>query len=220
VLLHADRNGFFYTLDRVTGQFISAVPFVRQTWNKGFDAKGRPSVDPASAATPEGHRISPGVGGTNFQAPSYDRRRHVLFLSFLDAEWTATYQPAKYRRGQSFTGAHFGIRLPPTHEAGQGVMALDTQTGRKLWTFPVPRPSLTAGVLATRGEVVFAATAEGNLLGLDARTGRSLWHFQTGGPIVAAPISYSVDGMQFVAIAAGNTLHAFALPDRRGGEQQ
>jgi alcohol dehydrogenase (cytochrome c) len=74
-------------------------------------------------------------------------------------------------------------------------------------------------VLATRGEVVFAATAEGNLIALDSRTGQSLWHFQSGGPIMAAPMSYSVDGTQFVAIAAGNTLYSFALPERRLRDQ-
>ena len=215
VLLHADRNGFFYTLDRATGQFISAVPFVRQSWNKGFEANGRPIVDPASISTPEGHRISPGVGGTNFQAPSFDRGRHVLFLSFIDGEGGARYQPAEYKRGQLFTGANFSGGQRPLRETTQGVMAFDVRTGRKLWTFPVSRGSLQAGVLATRGEVVFAATAEGNLIALDSRTGKSLWHFQTGGPIMAAPMSYGVDGTQFIAIAAGNTLYSFALPDQR-----
>ncbi len=215
VLLHADRDGFFYTLDRTTGQFISAIPFVRQSWNKGFEPNGRPIVDPASVATPEGHRISPGIGGTNFQAPSYDPVRRILYLSFMDAEGSASFQPAQYHRGQVFTGANYGAWLPPLNEPVQGFMALDVRTGRKLWTFPVPRPSLQAGVLATRGEVVFAATSEGNLLGLDAHTGEALWHFQTGGAILASPISYSVDGIQFIAIAAGNTLYGFALPDSR-----
>jgi PQQ-dependent dehydrogenase (methanol/ethanol family) len=219
VLLHADRNGFFYTIDRATGQLISAVPFVQQSWNKGFEADGRPIVDPESVSTPEGHRISPGVGGTNFQAPSYDPAHHVLFLTFLDGEGTASYQPAQYQPGQIFNGAHFGARRPPLHEAAQGVMALDTLTGRKLWTFPETRLSLQAGVLATRGGVVFAASAEGNLLGLDARTGRPLWHFQTGAPIMAAPMSYGVDGTQFIAVAAGNTLYSFALPDKQEREQ-
>ncbi len=213
VLLHADRNGFFYTLDRATGRLISAVPFVRQSWNQGFEADGRPIVDPASIPTPQGHRVSPGVGGTNFQAPSYDPVRHVLYLNFLDAEGSSSYQSAQYQRGQVFTGAHFNARLPPVHQAVQGVMALDVRSGRKLWTFPVARLSLQAGVLGTRGEVVFAATAEGNLLALDARTGKALWHYQAGVPITASPISYSVAGAQFIAVAAGNTLYGFALPD-------
>ena len=219
VLLHADRNGFFYTLDRATGKFISAVPFVRQSWNKGFDVNGRPIIDAASVATREGHRIAPGVGGTNFQAPSFDQAHHVLFLEFLEAEGSASYQPAEYKRGQIFSGAHFGGRPPAMSAATQGVMALDTLTGRKLWTFPLPRVSLQAGVLGTRGGVVFAASSDGNLLGLDARTGESLWHFQTGGLITASPMSYSVNGAQFIAIAAGNTLYSFALPDRGQGDR-
>ncbi len=215
VLMHADRNGFFYTLDRVTGKFIGAVPFVRQNWNKGFDEHGRPIVDPASLSTPQGHSIAPGVGGTNFQAPSYDPRRRVLFLNYLDAEGTATYQPAEYTSGQVFTGSNFGHFRLPKRPPEQGVMALDVLTGKKLWTFPVARLSLPAGVLATRGDVVFAATAEGNLLGLDARTGQPLWHFQSNRPIVASPMSYSVEGAQFVAISAGNTVYSFALPEGR-----
>jgi len=215
VLLHADRNGFFYTLDRVTGKLISAVPFVTQTWNKGFDANGHPIVDPASIATRQGQKLSPGVGGTNFQAPSYDATRHVLFLNYLDSEVTATYQPAQYKSGQTFTGANFGARHGASREPEHGVMALDVLTGRRLWTFPVTRLTLPAGVLATRGDVVFAATAEGNLLGLDAHSGKPLWHFQTNIAIMASPMTYSVDGTQFVAIAAGNTLYSFALPEGR-----
>ena len=215
VLMHADRNGFFYTPDRVTGKFISAVPFVRQNCNKGFDANGRPIVDPASIATPQGHSIVPGVGGTNFQAPSYDPKRRVLFLNYLDAEGTATYQSAEYKKGQVFTGSNFSKFRPPQQQPEHGVMALDVLTGKKLWTFPVTRLTLPAGVLATRGDVVFAATAEGNLLGLDAQTGQALWHFQSNRPILASPMSYSVDGAQFVAIAAGNTLYSFALPEGR-----
>lgn len=213
VLLHADRNGFFYTLDRTNGKFISAVPFVRQNWNKGFDAGGRPIIDPASLPTPEGRRVWPSVGGTNFQAPSYDSQHHVLFLAFLDSEGVSSYQPAHYTRGQIYSGAHFNVRLPAVSEPTYGIMALDVPTGRKLWVSPTAHPSLQAGVLATRGEVVFAGTTEGNLLALDARTGKPLWHFQTGGPILAAPMSYSVDGAQFVALAAGNMLYGFALPE-------
>jgi alcohol dehydrogenase (cytochrome c) len=217
VLLQANRNGFFYTLDRATGKLISAVPFVHQTWNKGFEPDGRPIIDPASVATPEGHRVAPGVGGTNFQAPSYDRLGHVLYLNFIESEGSSSYQPAHYQPGQAFTGAHF-VAVPgggPATPPSQGVMALDTLTGRKLWSFPLQRASIQAGVLATRGGVVVAGTAEGNLIGLDARSGKALWHFQTGATISASPMSYGVDGQQMIAIAAGNTLYSFALPDTR-----
>ena len=75
------------------------------------------------------------------------------------------------------------------------------------------RMTNAAGVVATRGGLVFAATAEGEFIALDAKTGKALWNFRTGGPISASPISYSVGGKQYVAISAGNMLYAFALPD-------
>jgi outer membrane protein assembly factor BamB len=94
-----------------------------------------------------------------------------------------------------------------------GIEALDTTTGEARWKFPVMRQTNAAGVIATRGGLVFAATAEGEFIALDAKTGKALWNFRTGGPITASPISYAVDGKQYVAISAGNTLYAFALPD-------
>ena len=84
-----------------------------------------------------------------------------------------------------------------------------------MWSFTIFQPSLTNGVLATGGNVVFAAVRDGNLVALDARTGKHLWHVQTGGNMAASPMSYSVNGRQFVAIAAGNAIHAFALPESK-----
>jgi len=81
-----------------------------------------------------------------------------------------------------------------------------------LWKFPLTRYSSAAGVLGTRGGILFAASAEGNFLALDMKHGRPLWHFRTGGLIAASPFSYAVDGEQYVAIAAGNVIYSFALP--------
>ena len=82
-----------------------------------------------------------------------------------------------------------------------------------MWDFKIFQGSLTNGVLATAGNVVFAAVRDGNILALDARSGAHLWHFQTGGNLAASPISYAVDGRQYIAIAAGNVVYAFALPE-------
>jgi alcohol dehydrogenase (cytochrome c) len=94
-----------------------------------------------------------------------------------------------------------------------GEPALAPETGATKWEYKIARSSLAAGVLATAGGVVFAATGEGNLIALDARTGAALWHFSTGGVIASSPMSYAVDGKQFVAISAGNTLYSFSLPE-------
>jgi alcohol dehydrogenase (cytochrome c) len=213
VLLHADRNGFYYMLDRTNGQFIRATNFVHQTWNDGFDAKGRPKVRPGSEASIEGVRVYPAVGGTNFQAPSYDRQAGVFYLAFQDAEGFANYGPAPYEPGKLFYGFGSAKRPAPLRDPIQGIKALNADTGETLWTFPLIRNSLSAGVLGTRGGALFASTAEGWFLGLDAKTGKPLWRFNTGGSINASPMSYAVDGKQYVAVSAGNTVYAFALPN-------
>lgn len=209
LLLHADRNGFLYTLDRTDGRFVSARPFVRQTWNDGFDARGRPRIRPGSAASKQGTKVYPAVGGTNFQAPSYDDHTGVLYLPFLDAEAQTTAARPKVRRGRQYLGGWQGATNAPELK---GIRALDVASGKALWTFPLLQNSLAAGVLATRGGVVFAGSAEGGVIALDMKTGAPLWRFAAGAQIKASPISYAVGGRQFVAIAAGDTLYSFALP--------
>ncbi len=214
LLLHADRNGFFYVLDRTTGKFLWAKPFVRQSWNLGFDRAGRPIVDPKSAATPTGQTVFPGGAGTNFQAPSYDKDSGLFYLEFNDAQGVAINAPPVYERGKQYLGR--GVGLPPEGvTSDQGVMAIDTRTGAQVWKYSLTRGSNSAGVVATRGGLVFAAAPEGQFIALDAKTGKSLWNFATGGAITASPIAYAVGGQEFVAIAAGNMIYSFALPERK-----
>jgi PQQ-dependent dehydrogenase (methanol/ethanol family) len=213
LLLHADRNGFFYVLDRTNGKFISGDAYVTQNWNDGFDANGRPKVRPESVATLEGVRISPGFAATNFQAPSYDTRSGAFFLAFTDAEGFANYEPQEYVPGQLYYARGNAPRPPPSREAVQGIMAWDAHKRQKIWTFPLTRGSLSAGVLGTRGGLVFAASSEGWFYALDANTGRPLWRFNAGSQITASPISYAVDGRQYVAVSAGAQVISFALPE-------
>lgn len=211
LLLHADRNGMFYVLDRTNGKLLWAKPFVRQTWNLGFDKNGRPIINPKSLATPTGQALFPAVGGTNFQAPSYDKSSGMFYLAFGDSQGFAISAPATYERGKQYLGRGIGRpahRLP----SAQGIMAIDSHTGKKIWKFSLTRRSLSAGVLATRGGLVFAGSAEGQVIALDAKTGKPLWHFRAGSEIRASPISYAVDGRQYIAIAAGNMVYSFALP--------
>jgi PQQ-dependent dehydrogenase (methanol/ethanol family) len=212
LLLHADRNGVFYALDRTNGKFLWAKPFVKATWVKGWDKQGRPIVDHDTDAMPEGKIVWPATGGTNFQAPSYDRQSNMLYLQYVEAQGFANSGPAVFERGKLYT-ARGAVIPPPAPPQRPGIGALDTTTGDYKWKFPVQRGTLSGGVIATRGGLVFAATAEGQFLALDAGTGKPLWNFRTGGPISASPISYAVDGKQYVAISAGNTLYAFALPN-------
>lgn len=212
LLLHADRNGVYYVLDRVTGKLAFGKPFVKVSWMHGFDANGRPIVDPASVVTPEGVAVYPAVAATNFQAPSYDAKSGVLYLNFTDSQGFVASAPAVYQRGGQYLGRGTG-NAPPAPPPVQGTMALDAKTGKELWRHLVVRNNLSAGVLATRGGVVFVATAEGNLMALDAKSGKALWNFRAPGVISASPMSYAVDGKQYVAITAQNMVYAFALPE-------
>jgi PQQ-dependent dehydrogenase (methanol/ethanol family) len=212
LLLHSDRNGVFYVLDRASGKFLWAKPFVKVTWAKGWDKDGRPIVDHATDAAPQGAIVWPTGAATNFQAPSYDRESKILFQHYNDSQGFISMGPAEFERGRLYTAR--GSVIPPQGPpAKSGIEALDTTNGEAKWKFPVMRATNSAGVIATRGGLVFAATAEGQFIALDAKTGKALWNFRTGGPITASPVSYAVDGKQYVAISAGNTLYAFALPN-------
>ncbi|HEX7793755.1 MAG TPA: PQQ-dependent dehydrogenase, methanol/ethanol family [Vicinamibacterales bacterium] len=218
LLLHADRNGMFYVLDRTNGAFLGATPFVYQNWNTGFDSKGRPIVVPGSNSSREGSFfVYPTVGGgTNFQAPSYSPLTGWLYLEYRESGQGYVSTPVDYEAGRQYIGRNSApspvSAKPGEPAASAGIKALDPETGKTMWDFKVFQGALTTGVLATAGNVLFAAVRDGNVVALDAKSGTHLWHFQTGTNMAASPMSYAVDGRQFVAIAAGNTVYAFALP--------
>jgi alcohol dehydrogenase (cytochrome c) len=219
LLMHADRNAHFYLLDRTDGTFLSGTPFVYQNWNKGFDEKGRPQQIPGSNSSPEGSfLVYPTLGGaTNFQAPSYSPLTGWLYLAYSEAGQQYVSAPSPIARGQQYIGRGRGAAAP-ARRADQpapnaGIKALDPETGRSMWDFKIFQGSITNGVLATGGGVLFVSTRDGNISALDAKTGSHLWHFQTGGNHAASPMSYAVDGKQYVALSAGNVVFSFALPD-------
>ena len=211
LLLHADRNGFFYVLDRLSGKFLLGKPFVRQTWAKGLDENGRPILVPNSEASLEGQLHYPSLsGGTNWQAPSYDPITGWFFLAFREMGDVYIREPEEFVQGKSYWG---GKTVPAKDKEWGGVKALDPESGEVKWEFRFIYGSLAAGVLATRGGVMFAGCRDGNLVALESRTGRLLWRFQTGAEISSSPISYAVDGHQYIALCSGQVLYSFALPE-------
>ena len=221
LLLHADRNGFFYVLDRVTGEFLPATPFVYQNWNKGFDAKGRPIVVPGSNSSPEGtFLVYPTlVGGTNFQPPSYSPITGLFYLAVRGRGTAVRERSGRYDRGQAVHRAAAGGSArrrsaspddPPPRRASRRSMRT---RARRMGLQDL------SGIADERrpghgGNVLFGSIRDGNLAALDARTGKHLWHFQTGAVIAATPISYAVDGRQYVAVAAGNSSTASRCRNR------
>ncbi len=220
LLMHADRNGHFYVLDRADGTFLSGTPFVFQNWNTGFDHAGRPLAVPGSNSSGAGSfLVYPTVSGaTNFQAPSYSPITGWLYLEYADGGQQYASAPEPIERGRQYLGRSPLMGRPPVRGPNDpapsaGIKAIDPEDGKTMWDFKLFRGSNANGLIATAGGVVFGASRDGNIVALDARTGAHLWHFQTGGDTAASPMSYAVNGRQYVAVSAGNTVFSFALPE-------
>jgi alcohol dehydrogenase (cytochrome c) len=226
VMLWANRNGFFYVLDRTTGEFLQGKPFAKVTWASGFDEKGRPMKVPGMAPTPEGQQIFPGVqGATNWYSPSYSPRTGLFYIPVWE-NYSAVFvkAPAEYVEGRRFVGTGPRSAVPfaknggtpinlRKEEEGYGlVRAFDPKTGEKKWEFKMSDVT-DAGILTTATELLFSGGREGYFYALDARSGELLWKASVGGAVVAGPMTYSAGGRQYVAVSAGNALFAFALKE-------
>jgi alcohol dehydrogenase (cytochrome c) len=211
VVMVANRNGFLYVLDRATGQYIAAKPYIRTTWAKEIASNGRPIEEPNQRPTAEGTTTCPDLfGGTNFMSPSFDVGAGLFFLTAR--ETCQVYITARPPEGYKMGDRTMGGSVRPAPERGYGALrAIDPTTGDRKWEVRHPTPSW-AGVLSTAGGVVFSGTNEGDVFAVDSRTGKELWRFQVGAPLYAPPITYMIDNRQHVAIAAGTTITAFALP--------
>jgi alcohol dehydrogenase (cytochrome c) len=211
VICWPNRNGFYYVLDRVTGEFLVGVPFVELDWTKGLTSAGRPILSDVAAVTTAGRRTRPGIeGGTNWQNPSFDQRRGFIFVPATASSAVFTKEhPTRVERRQNglFIGSGWSLREPPTRL----VLALEAATGQRKWEYRSSASKTDyGGLLSTEGGLVFGASG-GIFFALDADTGREVWHVSLGGNTKSAPISFSVDGRQAIAVAAGRALFVFGL---------
>jgi alcohol dehydrogenase (cytochrome c) len=209
LVLFGNRNGFYYILDRLTGEFLLGKQFATQTWAKGLDERGRPIPNPVTAPRPEGALVYPDDdGAANWYSPSYNPQTGLFYQNAREQGAIYYRTEVPYEPGKRFMGA---TRRPvPGAEPWGALRALDAMTGEKKWEFRLQSPPWS-GVLSTAGGVVFSGDMEGNFFALDAQTGKLLWRFQTGGAIVANPITYMSEGNQYVAIAAGSAILVFGL---------
>jgi PQQ-dependent dehydrogenase (methanol/ethanol family) len=210
VVMVANRNGFFYALDRATGKLLVSKPFTDTKWARQIGADGRPVVlneDGTKECLPDFW------GGTNFMPPSYDPALNLFFVTAR--ETCVTYFPVKpeIQIGQNSVGG--GVRRVADRVFDYGALrAIDPSTGERKWEVRYTTPSL-AGVMSTASGLVFAGDNEGNFIAVDARSGKPLWHYPTGASIWgAAATTFMLDGRQYVMIPSGTTLTAFALADR------
>jgi alcohol dehydrogenase (cytochrome c) len=226
LMLWANRNGFFYVLDRVTGEFLSGKPFAKVNWASGLDENGRPQQtrQPPGAPTWPGNQ-----GATNWYPPSYSpRTRLFYFTAWEDYATIYRREESKYVPGRAFLGGSFSVLTPTpgapgvgigrttpinnwTNAVGRGtVMALDPLTGKPRWKFEQFDVS-DSGILTTATDLLFTGGREGHFHALDARSGELLWKASLGGQIVMAPVTFQVNGVQYVSVVSGHVLVTFAL---------
>ncbi len=228
VMMWANRNGYFYVLDRVTGLFLEGKPFVTVNWSSGLDENGRPIPTPQ----PEGMPTYPGnQGGTNWYPPSYSPRTGLFYFSAWE-NYATIYraEESEYVPGQAFLGGGFSVLAPSpdaptigigrtnpinnwTDEVGYASLkAMDPQTGEAVWSYNQYDVS-DSGMLTTASDLLFTGGREGYFHAIDARSGDLIWNVNLGGQIVMAPVTYMVDGIQYVSVISGNSLSTFALRD-------
>ena len=214
LLVEANRNGFIYVLDRVSGEFLTATRFAEKlNWAKGIDEKGRPIIDKDSARpTPEGSKVCPGFSGaTNWFSPSFYPETRTLFFMSQEECTVFLSGPQTFKEGETYYGT--GSRHPPGEHGQKTLLAYDLDTATIRWRYPQANGRWSAaGTMATASGLVFFGDNSESFEAVDAKSGKPLWHFNTGQPIHASPMSYAVNGKQYVAIAAGSDVFSFALP--------
>ena len=216
LLVIANKNGFFYVIDRETGEFLRATPFAKQTWADHIDENGRPVLVPGMEPSLAGPLVWPCTDGAiNWSGPAYDPNRALLYLPIIEEGCRYFRTEVEYRPGQEFIGV-LQEHLGPDERSG-AVRAFDLATGDPRWERPLRIPA-KVGILATATGLVFSGSDSGRIFALDADTGEQLWTFRgpgisTGRDARSGPISFALDGEQFVTAAAANTLFR---PSRRG----
>ncbi|MFN0165625.1 MAG: pyrroloquinoline quinone-dependent dehydrogenase [Bryobacteraceae bacterium] len=212
LMLYGNRNGFYYVLDRTTGQFLHGNKLVDNVdWASGLDAKGRPILVPGKDPSPSGTIACPGVyGATNWPSPSFNPATGLFYIMTMEQcdLYTSSSKEPEPKKG--FSGGGVGrSKIVP----GQYILrAIEPTTGKRRWEYPMSGPATSwPGTVSTAGNVLFSADDDGHLVALDARDGQVLWKFQMGEQMSASPMTYAVDGKQYVSVASATAVWSFGL---------
>jgi alcohol dehydrogenase (cytochrome c) len=222
LLAVANRNGLFYVLDRQTGRFLRAAPYVRQTWAIGLTPEGRPIRSPNASPSVRGTRLFPGVaGGTNAAKSAYSPLTQLYYVPMLErmGVFFSDDTPPAPRSDTQFLG---GSVSPVSDDFFTGIRAIDPTTAKVRWEHrnPLRRAfdGRIGGLLVTAGNLLFGSDRS-NFFVLDAQNGAELFSFETGGAINAPPVTYRIDSIQYVVVAAGDVLLSFALKEQPGNKK-
>ena len=212
LLAQANRNGYFYVLDRTTGEYLLGTPYVKNiTWSSGLTPDGRPIVVPNMEPTPEGRRVCPSLeGASNWYSASFSPRTGLFYAQTNDKCGIFTRVDQPWEPGKGFMGGTFAAAPEPAQRV---LRAIDIQTGKVAWELPqFGAVDSWGGVLSTAGDVVFFCDDSGAFAAADARSGKRLWSFETSQVWKSSPMTYLFDSRQFVAVASGPSILAFGLP--------
>lgn len=212
LLLHANRNGFFYVLDRTDGELLLAKPFVKKlTWAREIGPDGRPVLNPNQEPSPEGTKVCPAVeGATNWFSTSFNPATALYYVQTLEKCTIYTKSPSEWEPGKSYYSG--STRNAPDEQAQKVLRAIDIETGDIAWELPQTGPANSwGGTLTTGRGLVFFGEDSGALMAVDASSGQPLWQFQTNALWKASPMTYVFDDEQHIAVAAGSTIISFAL---------
>jgi PQQ-dependent dehydrogenase (methanol/ethanol family) len=207
LLLHANRNGFLYVLDRTNGKMLLASRMVdKLTWASGIDpVTGVPNLLPANETSLQGTVACPAVrGATNWYSTAFNPATRLYYV--MTVEDCTTYRKA--------ADGGYGRYVDPANPAKKILRAFNIETGKVVWQIDLPGlvQSNYSGVLTTAGGLLFFGESSGGFAAVDASTGKYLWHFETNHTFKASPMTYAIDGKQYVAIASGGNILSFALP--------
>jgi alcohol dehydrogenase (cytochrome c) len=206
VLMDANRNGFFYVLDRTNGKLLAANPYVKVNWASGIDMKtGRPIETDVSKDAREGKKVTvqPSIlGGKNWEPMSYNPQTGLAYANTLNIGGNYKAIPADFKQGEWYLGMDLtDIWAWPDGPRGY-LKAIDPMTGKAKWEVPSDIPRFS-GVLSTAGGVVFSGQLTGEFDAFDANDGKKLWSFQTGSGIEGQPVTWQQDGVQYIAVTSG-----------------
>jgi len=205
LLAQASRNGFFFVLDRVTGEHLVTSEFIDQTWASGVDSRGRPIAKAEATPTADGALVEPGSdGSTNWMAPSFNPQSGLFYVNARRL-FSIFYNTVE-GKAEGWGGRDRNLWANST------LRALDYRTGKIVWNHELGDGESIAGILTTAGHLLFSADNSGNLLALDPTTGKTLWHLNMGGKLDASPMTYQLDGRQYLIFGVQDILYAFALP--------
>lgn len=210
MVLHASRNGYYFTLDRVTGEHLVTSAYSDTVnWTKGLNENGQPVRNPAKDSTVPGSLVSPdSSGATNWPPPAYSPDTGLFYVPSSDP-FSMFYLTETDPRGAMGLGGRDELELG---SLGGYLTAIDYKTGKIAWRhrYPGTGGNLGNGILTTAGKLLFAGDLAGNLVAYDPAGGKILWHTHLGN-VSNAPETYMLDGHQYILIAGGDTLYAFTL---------